>query len=66
MIPLQNVAVREVLEKTKSFCFEIYSTNSETIKAWKQGNDKVNDQRCFFLLFSDRRFCMCGNARLAV
>lgn len=39
IIPLENVNVREVDDKTKQFCFEIYSTTNDKIKACKHDSD---------------------------
>jgi cytohesin len=39
IIPLENVNVREVDDKTKQFCFEIYSTTNDKIKACKHDSE---------------------------
>jgi len=39
IIPLENVNVREVEDKTKQFCFEIYSTTNDKIKACKHDSE---------------------------
>ncbi|MCP9266040.1 CYH4 [Dirofilaria immitis] len=39
IIPLENVRVRPVEEKSKPYCFEIYSDSSEVIKACKTEPD---------------------------
>ncbi|KRX18126.1 Cytohesin-3, partial [Trichinella nelsoni] len=39
IIPLENVQIREVQDKTRAHCFEIYSTNSNFIKACKTDSE---------------------------
>jgi cytohesin len=39
IIPLENVNVRQVDDKTKQFCFEIYSTTTDKIKACKHDSE---------------------------
>lgn len=39
IIPLEKVNVREVEDKTKQFCFEIYSTTNDKIKSCKQDSE---------------------------
>lgn len=39
IIPLENVNVREVDDKTKQYCFEIYSTTNDKIKACKHDSE---------------------------
>ena len=39
IIPLENVNVREVDDKTRQFCFEIYSTTNDKIKACKHDSE---------------------------
>lgn len=50
IIPLENVQVREVQDKTRPNCFEIYSVNCSIIKACKTDSDgKVVEGMCSFL-----------------
>ena len=39
IIPLENVNVREVDDQKKQYCFEIYSTTNDRIKACKHDSD---------------------------
>lgn len=39
IIPLENIQIREVLDRNKPHCFEIYSGNSEIIKACKTDSE---------------------------
>jgi len=39
IIPLENVQVRDVNDRTRINCFEIYATNSDIIKACKTDSE---------------------------
>jgi len=51
IITLENVNVREVDDKTKQFCFEIYSTTNDKIKACKHDSEGKVIEGNFYLLF---------------
>lgn len=39
IIPLENIRVRETTERSKPYCFELYSTGNEVIKACKTDSE---------------------------
>jgi cytohesin len=52
IIPLENVNVREVDDKTKQYSFEIYSTTNDKIKACKHDSEgKVVEGKKLILIF---------------
>ena len=54
IIPLENIRVREVTERSKQHCFELFSANNEVIKACKTDSEgKVVEGN--FLHFQTKR-----------
>ena len=50
IIPLENIRVREVSDRSKQHCFELFSANNEVIKACKTDSEgKVVEGEFFFL-----------------
>ena len=39
IIPLENIRVREVSDRSKQHCFELFSANNEVIKACKTASE---------------------------
>jgi len=39
IIPLENIHLREVQDRNKPHCFELYATNNEVIKACKTDSE---------------------------
>ena len=59
IIPLENVNVREVEDKTKQFCFEIYSTTNDKNKACKHDSEgKVIEGILFHFFFFRSFLCL--------
>ena len=39
IIPLENIQIRDVLDRSKANCFELFSANSDVIKACKTDSE---------------------------
>lgn len=58
IIPLENIEVREVQDRSKSHCFELYAAGSEVIKACKTDSEgKVVEGKIAFK--TDWTFIYC-------
>ena len=53
IIPLENIRVREVSDRSKQHCFELFSANNEVIKACKTDSEgKVVEGKEFTTIFT--------------